>query len=239
EKDAKKTKLYDKKRKSEYNKRKKDLCDAFGVCTTCMKRDKHKVKLCIECYTKRKEKEKQKGVIPKSERMDKDICLMCNEPVVEGKYYCEKHLGILQKNIAKGREKKLSEMETKKTQEEQREKKNLYRRKKREICRAFGICTSCMKRKKHVGSLCLECYVKSKKRYDEKIVSKDKLPKHLWGSFELCTMCGKPRYGDSKLCKEHLEIARRNQKIASSYINRESHIWRNMNKADCVKAGCA
>lgn len=225
EKDANRTRTYDKKRKSEYNKRKKELCDAFGVCTTCMKRDKYKGKQCIECYTKRKEKEKAKGTIPKQERMDKDICLMCNEPVVEGKYYCEKHLNILRVNVEKGRKVKDAN-KVKRTPEEIKLIKNAKKRRKREVCVALNICHSCMCRTRHVGVLCLDCYIKAKKRREKKIASQDKLPSHLWRAFGLCTVCGMPTHGDSKLCLEHLEIARRNQKIASSYINRDNHIWK-------------
>lgn len=97
-KDSERDKKYDKKRKAEYSKRKRELCDAFGVCTTCMTRDKYKGKRCMECYLKAKrkykEKQREEGAVPRDMRRELDLCFFCGEPVVPGHRVCAKHLKV-------------------------------------------------------------------------------------------------------------------------------------------------
>ena len=107
-----------------------------------------------------------------------------------------------------------------------KKRKSEYNKRKKELCDAFGICTTCMKRDKYHGKQCIECYLKRKKKYKQQTSQSDKLPRELWSEFERCMICGGERAEGSKLCKTHLEIARRNAEIARGHIDRENHLWR-------------
>lgn len=106
-KDSEKIKKYDKIRKANYSKRKRELCDAFGVCTTCMTRDKYKGKRCMECYLKAKrkyrEKQNEKDIIPRQIRVGLDVCFFCGEEVESGHKVCAKHLKVCLENASNAR----------------------------------------------------------------------------------------------------------------------------------------
>lgn len=107
-----------------------------------------------------------------------------------------------------------------------KERKRLYNKRKKELCDAFGVCTTCMTRDKYKGKQCIHCYLKRKRKYKEEISQSEKLPRELWGEFERCMICGAERAEGSKLCKTHLETARKNAMNARKYIDRENHTWR-------------
>lgn len=106
-----------------------------------------------------------------------------------------------------------------------KKRKSEYNKRKRELCDAFGVCTTCMKKDKYKGKRCIECYLKAKKKYKEKQLDAGKIPRNLWEEFELCAICGQPRQEGSKLCKTHLEIARKNAQNARRFVDRENHPW--------------
>lgn len=110
-----------------------------------------------------------------------------------------------------------------------KKRKQEYNKRKKELCDAFGICTTCMKREKYKGKRCIECYLKAHRKYKEKQIEEGKIPRNLWDEFELCAICGKPRYKNSKLCKEHLDTARKNALNARNYIDRDNHAWKKEN----------
>ena len=105
-------------------------------------------------------------------------------------------------------------------------RKREYNKRKKELCDAFGICTTCMKREKHKGKRCIECYVKAQRKYKEKQLDAGKIPRNLWDEFGLCSICGEPRHEGSKLCKKHLDVARQNALHARKHIDRENHTWK-------------
>lgn len=111
-----------------------------------------------------------------------------------------------------------------------KERKKAYNKRKKELCDAFGICTTCLKREKYKGKRCLHCYLKGKNAYKEKQALSDKLPRELWGAYERCMMCGDERAEGSKLCKHHLEVARKNAENAREYVDRENHKWNRENE---------
>lgn len=113
-----------------------------------------------------------------------------------------------------------------------KKRKQEYNKRKKELCDAFGICTTCMKREKYKGKRCIECYLKAQRKYREKQIEEGKIPRNLWEEFELCAICGQPRYKGSKLCKKHLEIARNNALNARQYIDRENHIWQRIKEME-------
>lgn len=108
-----------------------------------------------------------------------------------------------------------------------KERKLKYNKRKKELCDAFGICTTCMKREKYKGKQCIHCYLKRKRKYKEQILELDKLPRELWGEFERCMICGGERAEGSKLCEKHLKIARANAENARRYVDTKNHKWRN------------
>jgi hypothetical protein len=107
-----------------------------------------------------------------------------------------------------------------------KKRKAQYKKRKTELCDAFGICTTCHKREKYKGKQCIDCYLKRVRKYKEKQVSNEKLPKSMWGEYERCMICGEERTKDSKLCEKHLEIARKNAENARKHTNNKVHIWR-------------
>ena len=107
-----------------------------------------------------------------------------------------------------------------------KERKAKYNKRKKELCDAFGVCTTCMTKDKFKGKQCIDCYLKRKRKYKENISQSDKLPKELWNEFDRCMICGGERAEGSKLCKKHLEVARANATNARKYIDRENHLWR-------------
>ena len=78
------------KKRLAYNKRKRELCVAFGLCRDCLKRDAVKGKFCLECYLKaqRRNKKKREGDVIRSERVEYGLCYFCGKPVIEGKKTC-------------------------------------------------------------------------------------------------------------------------------------------------------
>ena len=48
-------------RRLAYNKRKRELCVAFGLCRDCLKRDATKGKYCLDCYIKYTRRNKKKS----------------------------------------------------------------------------------------------------------------------------------------------------------------------------------
>lgn len=78
------------KRRLAYNRRKRELCIAFGLCRDCLKRDAVKGKFCLECYLKaqRRRMKKREGSIARTERIEYGLCYFCGKPVLEGKKTC-------------------------------------------------------------------------------------------------------------------------------------------------------
>lgn len=125
-----------------------------------------------------------------------------------------------------------AEKDINKTKTYDKKRKSEYNKRKKELCDAFGICTTCMKKEKYKGKRCIECYVKSKRKYRERQLDTGKLPRNLWNEFDLCSVCGQPSYKDSKLCKKHLEVARKQASNARQYIDRENHKWKQIKDAE-------
>lgn len=107
-----------------------------------------------------------------------------------------------------------------------KERKAKYNKRKKELCDAFGICTSCMKAEKYKGKQCINCYLKRKRKYKEKMLQQGNIPKELWDELGRCMICGGERAKDSKLCDKHLATLRNNASIAREHIDRTNHIWR-------------
>lgn len=105
-----------------------------------------------------------------------------------------------------------------------KERKRIYNKRKKELCDAFGVCTTCMTKDKYKGKQCIDCYLKRKRKYQENNIGK--IPRQLWDEFNRCMICGGERTEGSKLCEHHLEIARKNATNARGYIDRENHIWK-------------
>lgn len=109
-----------------------------------------------------------------------------------------------------------------------KERKKFYNKRKRELCEALGVCTTCMTRDMKKGKQCLECYTKRIRKYREKQAEQGKLPRALWSEYGLCSICGEPVEEGNKLCSKHLEIARKNATHMRSFINRDTHKWRDV-----------
>lgn len=114
------------------------------------------------------------------------------------------------------------------------ERKKQYRKRKRELCVAFGVCVMCFKRDATHGTMCIDCYIKDKRRHQ--LVSKGKAPKELRAELGLCTLCGEPALEGYKLCEKHLEVSRRN--LAKANLARKpmsEHPWK---KQDDINIRC-
>ena len=147
-------------------------------------------------------------------------------------YYTYKSLGICTacgKNKAK--EGKVlcfecAEKDANRAKNYDKNRKSEYNKRKKALCDAFGICTTCMKREKYKGKRCIECYLKAQRKYKEKQLEKGEVPRNLWSELGLCAICGEPRYENSKLCKKHLEITRERALNARKFVDKKNHSWR-------------
>lgn len=236
-KDASRKRTYDKERKAAYNKRKRELCDAFGICTTCCTREKYKGQKCKECYTKSKEKysqkQKEKGIVPRGERLDKDLCYICGDTVEEGYTLCKKHLDLARERLAKTKAKSKNNTKKYVCEVDKRERKNAYKRRKRELAIAFGICGSCTNKPIYRGVLCIDCYNDSRIYFRKKQYAKGIIPVSERKNLGLCYMCSEPvADGHSSLCERHKEFAHERAKKGSSSVNYGTHYWRVINSKD-------
>ena len=116
-----------------------------------------------------------------------------------------------------------------------KERKRQYSKRKKELCDAFGVCTSCMTRDKYKGSQCIDCYTKRMRKYREKQAKEGKLPRNLWSEYGLCSHCGEPAVEGHKLCSKHLEIARNNATHMRTFIDRSNHKWRDVTTQEIAK----
>lgn len=76
-------------------KRRRELNLAFGVCTTCGKRDASPgTSTCERCRAKSRERSKNKrianGVISREDRDGMGVCYFCGTPTMDGKKVCQK-----------------------------------------------------------------------------------------------------------------------------------------------------
>lgn len=145
------------------------------------------------------------------------LCTQCGkEKAREGKttcYECAEKDSMRQRNYDK-------------------ERKSQYNKRKKELCDAFGICTTCMKREKYKGKQCIECYLKRRRKYKEQVLESNKIPREMWGELNLCAICGKPVEPNYKLCSTHLEIARNNIAKGRANLDYTTHKWNLDKQAD-------
>ncbi|MGL5713502.1 MAG: hypothetical protein ACRCX2_10825 [Paraclostridium sp.] len=88
------------------NKRKKDLCVAFGVCRNCQKKDVKRGQLCLECWLKNKNKRQAKKTdINRSDRHEYGLCFICGKPVHKEYKLCKEHLNQARSNLCIARSK--------------------------------------------------------------------------------------------------------------------------------------
>lgn len=148
------------------------------------------------------------------------ICTCCGKrKAFEGRTLCEE---CIEKDLM--REKSYN-----------KERKKQYNRRKKDLCLAFVICTTCMKRDMSHGKQCLECYNKRKRKYREQQTDSGKIARNLWSSFNLCTICGEPAADNSKLCEKHLHQARDKAAHMRKFIDREKHNWHKVTEAEIKK----
>jgi hypothetical protein len=82
-----------------YLKRKRELCVAFGVCRECLKRDAKAGKRCVDCSIKTKKRYREKGILPRSVRVELGLCYFCGEKAMTGWKTCEKHKKTMGDNL--------------------------------------------------------------------------------------------------------------------------------------------
>lgn len=99
-------------RRKMMQKRKYDICLAFGWCTQCQKRDalqgKTKCGICMSAHLKREEKKRRaKGIIPMHMMGNGEYCSTCAKPVeIKGEKMCNKCRERAVYNLKKGCEDK-------------------------------------------------------------------------------------------------------------------------------------
>lgn len=88
---------------------KRQYCRENGICYNCKKRESlPNKKLCSICREKLNRKnreyyERNKIGLTKEEKIEKGICIWCDNPVKDGKKICEAHYEKCIKNLEKGR----------------------------------------------------------------------------------------------------------------------------------------
>lgn len=89
-----------KKQRREYQKRKRELCIAFGICRECMCKIATNGNYCLECYLKNKKRSKRKrNGVPRAERVSFGLCYFCGEPAEKGFKTCRYHHLIMANNV--------------------------------------------------------------------------------------------------------------------------------------------
>lgn len=93
-----------KEQRKRYLKRKRELCIAFGVCRECLKRKATVGKKCLDCHVKQiKINESRKKKVPRSIRVELNLCYFCGKPAMKEKRVCEEHYKIFAENISKAK----------------------------------------------------------------------------------------------------------------------------------------
>lgn len=116
-----------------------------------------------------------------------------------------------------------------------RKRNTEYLKRKKNLCVAFGVCVQCMQRDAKKGQVCLDCYVKRKKNYEEKQRLSEKPPRHLWKEMNLCAVCGEPVEEGKRLCSKHSEIWANNISKHRKNTDRQNHPWQLSTKAMCLR----
>ena len=82
-------------------------------------------------------------------------------------------------------------------------KKNMYNKKKRELLRAFGVCTICKKRDAEENiALCKYCLFKGRIKNKKQREKKGVMPRDLMGKGKYCYICGAEVVNSEKLCSK-------------------------------------
>ena len=99
--------------------------------------------------------------------------------------------------------------------------------------KALGVCARCHRRKASAGkAMCLDCRLKHNRMHRRRVEAREALPKHLWASHGLCTLCGKPAVEGYMSCAHHLEIRRASAAKARGEIKPGAYsYWRRLNTA--------
>lgn len=186
-------------------KEQRDYCKEHGICTYCGKpKEDDRFLRCASCR-KRFAIEQQKR---REQYRKLGLCVECGKvPVFCGDKRCEKCKEKQDLYNAKS----LANRTKEKWRKANRDR--YYRLKSK------GLCTKCGSRKAVKWGLCIDCYVKDKRRPTR---SKNGIPREQWGEYGLCYSCGKEkRIEGKKICAKCMS----NNTImqARQYIN--DHPW--------------
>lgn len=98
--------------------------------------------------------------------------------------------------------------------EDSRAQRRQYRKRKKDLCVAFGVCVNCQKRNATHGQVCEVC----KSKRDAKALNKSKrMLRHYLGT---CTICGNERVDGYRVCQRCLNVRRENIKKALDKCDR-------------------
>lgn len=115
-----------------------------------------------------------------------------------------------------------------------KKRKAAYLKRKKELCDAFGICTSCCKKEKYKGKQCIDCYLKRKRKYAEKLAKEGKISRSLYSEYGLCSFCGKPVVEGKKVCEKHLKTTRERGEYARQFVDYKNHIWKMVQDVEVI-----
>lgn len=107
--------------------------------------------------------------------------------------------------------------------------KQAQRRKRRlDLCVAFGVCRGCQKRDVLTGhSYCEICLAKKRNKHISEINEKDIIPRYMRAELGLCYVCGKNLIvKDKRVCSDCLKTKQQAIKKCQEATNNSNHIWR-------------
>lgn len=110
-----------------------------------------------------------------------------------------------------------------------------HRKRKLDLCIAFGICRSCQKRDILKGhTMCEICLAKKRNKYISEIENKGIIPRYMRVEMGLCYVCGKnPIVKNKKVFADCLKSKQEAIRICQLKTDNSNHIWKKDDTVMC------
>ena len=156
--------------------------------------------------------------------VSKGICCICKEnEVYKDKRKCLICLMDKREEAVYQREKMKTETKYKNAQ---------HRKRKLDLCIAFGVCRICQKRDILQGHThCPICLAKKRNKHISDIEEKGIIPRYMRAELGVCYVCGKnPIVKNKRVCEECLIIKQESIKKCRELTDNTNHIWKKDDK---------